>query len=160
MKHVFNQVRNVTKGKMMKIIIAAVVVLCGVLSLPAHAQSLDAQINAVKQAHQNHRVIETQEKQKRQAEIQVLEDDVRRKERKQESYQDALDDLYLEERRIDVGKKRAYANRTNDYIDRDFKRQDAQIDLLKSRGEANRNYSSGAKDMMKGIGEGAKKSFK
>ena len=145
---------------MRNIIGAVVIVFCGAWSLPSHAQSLDAQINAVKQAHQIHRSIEQQEEQKRQAEMQAVEDEVQRKERKQEAYQDALDDLYLEERRIDVGKKRAYANRTNDYIDRDFKRQDAQIDLLKSRGEANRNYSSGAKDMMKGIGEGAKKGLK
>lgn len=58
--------------------------------------------------------------------------------RDEEQYQ-----LELESQRLDLQAKRAMVNHTDDYINADLKRSNAQTDVVQSQADANRNISSG-----------------
>lgn len=83
------------------------------------------------------------------------------REEKEKSRNRAFEDeqrrLDLMDRKADIATKRARADRSNDYIDRELSREDAKNDVIKSNADANRNLSEGGRDMMKGIGKGAAK---
>jgi hypothetical protein len=44
--------------------------------------------------------------------------------------------------------------RADDYIDQELNREKAKTDVIQSDADANRNVSTGAKNMMTGIGKG------
>ena len=61
------------------------------------------------------------------------------------------------ERKAELATKRARADRSNDYIDRELSREDAKTNVVNSNADANRNLSEGGRDMLKGIGKGAER---
>ena len=93
------------------------------------------------------------------------EEVLRDKERNQ-GYEDQLRTLELEEKKAELEMKKsmlqAKSKKSDDFIDKELKSVDqdinekkAQNDLIQSKADATRNYSEGAKEMMKGVGKGA-----
>lgn len=74
-----------------------------------------------------------------------------------QSFEDELRQIAIEERRIEIAEKKAKAARVNEFLDQDLNRQKAQTDVVQSEADSTRNLSEGAKDMMKGVGKGAEK---
>lgn len=83
------------------------------------------------------------------------------REEKEKSRNRAFEDeqrrLDLMDRKADLATKRARADRSNDYIDRELSREDAKTNVVNSNADANRNLSEGGRDMMRGIGKGAER---
>lgn len=74
-----------------------------------------------------------------------------------QSFEDELRQIAIEERRIELAEKKAKAARVNEFLDQDLNRQKAHTDVVQSEADSTRNLSEGAKDMMKGVGKGAEK---
>lgn len=74
-----------------------------------------------------------------------------------QAYEDEVRRLDLQERRADVTMRRARADRSNDFIDRELSREDAKSNVINSNADANRNLSEGGREMLKGVGKGAEK---
>ena len=75
--------------------------------------------------------------------------------KRDQSYEDELRRMEIEEKKIALEEKKAKAARANDYIDADLSRKNAETDVVKSTADANRNVSEGQKEMMTGVGKGA-----
>jgi hypothetical protein len=87
-----------------------------------------------------------------------LKDEERLKDKnRNQSFEDEVRQLAIEERRIELAEKKAKAARVNEFLDQDLNRQKAHTDVVQSEADATRNISEGAKDMMKGVGKGAEK---
>lgn len=135
-----------------------------------HAQQMaEKERQLVEQKRREHAEAAEREKQKRAHEIakKKLEHNIaldkqraaqEAKERQRnQAYEDEMRRMDLQERKAELAARRAKADRSNDYIDRELKREDAHTDVVHSRADANRNTSEGMRDMMKGIGKGAEK---
>ena len=77
----------------------------------------------------------------------------KRKNTREESYEDELRALELEERRLALQAKKAKVVRANDYIDAELRDSAARTDVIQSEADAARNVSSGAKSLMEDTGE-------
>lgn len=73
------------------------------------------------------------------------------------AFEDEQRRLDLMDRKADLATKRARADRSNDYIDRELSREDAKTNVVNSAADANRNLSEGGRDMMRGVGKGAER---
>ena len=73
------------------------------------------------------------------------------------AYEDEQRRLDLVERKADIAMRRARADRSNDFIDRELSREDAKNNVINSNADANRNISEGGRDMLKGIGKGVER---
>lgn len=73
---------------------------------------------------------------------------------KKEAYSDELKKMALEEKQLELQVKKAKVKRADDYIDQELNREKAKTDVIQSDADANRNVSTGAKNMMTGIGKG------
>jgi hypothetical protein len=73
---------------------------------------------------------------------------------KKEAYNDELKRMALEEKQLELQVKKAKVKRADDYIDQELNREKAKTDVIQSDADANRNVSTGAKNMMTGIGKG------
>ncbi len=77
----------------------------------------------------------------------------KRQRTREESYEDELRALELEERRLALQAKKAKVARANDYIDAELRDSAARTDVIQSEADATRNVSSGAKSLMEDAGE-------
>ncbi len=77
----------------------------------------------------------------------------KRKNAREESYEDELRALELEERRLALQAKKAKVVRANDYIDAELRDSAARTDVIQSEADTARNVSSGAKSLMEDTGE-------
>jgi hypothetical protein len=142
--------------------------LATTFSLGASAQTMAEQLQAMR-AEQNRvkaeediktrQVLAEQEARKRAAqerdrEQQALADRDRARARAYEDEQRRLD---LAERKADISMRRARAERSNEFIDRELSREDAKNNVINSNADANRNISEGGRDMLKGIGKGVER---
>lgn len=113
---------------------------------------------ASREAHERQlaadRRVQAEKEVARQAEIEKakLAEEKADKSRDQ-SYEDELRQLEIEERKIALSEKRAKAERANDYIDHELKQQAAQTDVIQSNADATRNVSQGAKDLLTSEGK-------
>ena len=74
-----------------------------------------------------------------------------------QAYEEEQRRLDLMERKAALATRRAKADRSNDYIDRELNREDAKTNIVNSNADANRNLSEGGRDMLKGIGKGVER---
>ena len=74
-----------------------------------------------------------------------------------QAYEDEQRRLDLMERKADLAGRRARADRSNDYIDRELSREDAKTNVVNSNADANRNLSEGGRDMLRGVGKGVER---
>ena len=86
-----------------------------------------------------------------QRQVQAAEE--KRQRTREESYEDELRALELEERRLALQAKKAKVARANDYIDAELRDSAARTDVIQSEADATRNVSSGAKSLMEDAGE-------
>jgi chromosome segregation ATPase len=77
-----------------------------------------------------------------------------KKQQKNESYDDELKKISLEEKQLELQVKKAKVKRADDYIDQELNREKAKTDVIQSDADTSRNISTGAKNMMTGIGKG------
>lgn len=109
--------------------LTVIMVSAFLLSAPAYAdedlitaqqRAMDAMIEAVDKDH----------KAERAAEMRAANEAAmarQKKEARKQEHQDALRAMELEERKLDVDKKRAYVTRTDEFIDRELADKDALI---------------------------------
>lgn len=101
------------------------------------------------------------ERRRQEAELRAIrqkqEERMDRQFARNQAYEDELRRIELQERRAGAAHTRASASRSNDFIDQQLKRENAHTDVVQSHADANRNLSVGARDMMKGVGQGASK---
>jgi len=139
------------------------------------AQSLTDQINAVDAAQQQHEWAARQAWQAQQAaeERERSHEEAVSRERarataaartaesarieaerqRNESYEDKLRELALQEREAQIQAEKTRAGREGDFIDRELKQKDANADLTQSEADANRNISSGTKSFLEKEGD-------
>ncbi|WP_313295473.1 DUF5384 family protein [Pseudomonas sp.] len=72
---------------------------------------------------------------------------------REESFEDELRALELEERRLKLQAKKAQVARANDYIDAELRDSAARTDMIQSNADAARNVSSGAKSLLEDVGK-------
>ncbi len=72
---------------------------------------------------------------------------------REESFEDELRALELEERRLELQAKRARAARANDYIDAELRDQAARTDVIQSEADSLRNVTSGTKALLEDAGQ-------
>lgn len=77
--------------------------------------------------------------------------------KRDQAYEDELRQLELEERKLELARKKARVNREDDFIDQELKNQAAHTDVVQSRADAARNISSGTKTLMEKEGEASVK---
>lgn len=81
---------------------------------------------------------------------------------RQQSYEDKLRDLRLEEMSLDLEAKRARAKRADEFVQQELKAQAASTDVVQSEADAMRHISSGIGENLKSKGraeESKAKSF-
>ena len=91
--------------------------------------------------------------QKAAAQRQVQDAENQRVRSREESFEDELRALELEERRLELQAKRARAARANDYIDAELRESAAKTDVIQSDADALRNLSSGTKALLEDSGK-------
>lgn len=74
------------------------------------------------------------------------------REAKDESYQDQLRDLDLQQKKLQLQAQQTAVNRENDMIDQKLKHDAAETDLVQSKADANRNLSQGEKTLLQDSG--------
>jgi len=79
---------------------------------------------------------------------------VAKERQKKEAYDDEFKKMAIEERQLELQVKKAKVKRADDYIDQELNREKARTDVIQSEADATRNVSTGAKNMMTGIGKG------
>jgi len=70
-----------------------------------------------------------------------------------QTYEDKLRDLEIQQRMIALQKEQKRANREDDFIDQELNMKKSQADLVQSGADATRNVSSGAKSLMEDTGK-------
>lgn len=73
--------------------------------------------------------------------------------KRDQSYEDELRQLEIEERKLELARKKARVNRENDFIEQELKRESAKTDVIQSGADSARNLSSGSKTLMEKEGE-------
>lgn len=163
---------------MKKITRLALFLLC---TLPATSFSttLQSQISAVAQAEnqgkaelqakldeKEARQLEYRKKREReqakrnQAQAQkaaVAENEYQKDKARNQSYEDQLRQLALEERKLELQRLSARAQREDDVITQELKKQAAQTDMIQSRADATRDISQGDKALMTSEGKAREK---
>jgi hypothetical protein len=86
------------------------------------------------------------------AQRQAQEQEHKRLRTREESFEDELRAMELEERRLELQAKRAKAARANDYIDAELRESAARTDVIQSDADATRNVTSGAKALLEDTG--------
>jgi hypothetical protein len=87
------------------------------------------------------------------AKRQVQEAENQRVRSREESFEDELRALELEERRLELQAKRARTARANDYIDAELRESAAKTDVIQSDADASRNLSTGTKALLEDSGK-------
>ncbi|TWI57498.1 hypothetical protein IQ22_00715 [Pseudomonas duriflava] len=77
--------------------------------------------------------------------------------KRDQSYEDELRQLEIEERKLKLASLKARTNRTDDYIDQELKQKAAETEVIQSQADATRNLSEGSKELLKSEGEARKK---
>lgn len=117
----------------------------------AAAQAKEA---AREEAVRRQRAAAQQVAQKRADEKKAIQEAEQKRVRsREESFEDELRALELEERRLELQAKRARSARANDYIDAELRQQAAQTDVIQSEADSARNLTSGAKALLEDAGE-------
>lgn len=83
---------------------------------------------------------------------QAKEAEAARLRSREESYEDDLRALELEERRLELQAKRARVARSNDYIDAELRDKAARTDVVQSEADSARNVTQGAKSLLEDSG--------
>lgn len=73
--------------------------------------------------------------------------------KRDQSYEDELRQLEIEERKLELARKKARVNREDDFIEQELKRESAKTDVIQSGADSARNLSSGSKTLMEKEGE-------
>lgn len=73
--------------------------------------------------------------------------------KRDQSYEDELRALELEERKLELARKKARVNREDDFIDQELKREAARTDVIQSDADATRHLSRGAENLMNKEGD-------
>lgn len=73
--------------------------------------------------------------------------------KRDQSYEDELRQLEIEERKLELARKKARVNREDDFIDQELKNSAARTDVIQSEADATRNLSKGAENLMTKEGE-------
>ncbi len=77
--------------------------------------------------------------------------------KRDQTYEDALRRLELENRRLELQAKSTRVKRENDFVDQDLKERAARTDVIQSEADATRNLSSGGKKLMQSEGKAREK---
>jgi hypothetical protein len=73
--------------------------------------------------------------------------------KRDQQYEDELRALQIEQKKLELQAAKVRVDRTNDLVNAELKRADAQTDVIQSHADANRNISSGAKALLERTGE-------
>jgi lipid II:glycine glycyltransferase (peptidoglycan interpeptide bridge formation enzyme) len=73
--------------------------------------------------------------------------------KRDQTYEDQLRALDVQEKMLELKAKQAKVARANDYIDQDLNRSRAETDEIQSRADAARNISSGEKSFLNQAGQ-------
>lgn len=73
--------------------------------------------------------------------------------KRDQSYQDRLRDIQVQEEETQLDMDKAKAARANAYIDQDLNRQKAETDVVQSGADANRDVASGVKNYLSNSAE-------
>jgi len=150
-----------------------------VLGTAAAAADLQTQINAVHQAElgqQAERRAEVEyimreqwaawqfeydhwlaEKRRIEAARSAREAERRADKRRDQSYEDELRRLDIEERKLRLTQLKARTDRSRDFLDQELHGEAARTDEIQSRADANRNLSEGGKALMRSEGAAREK---
>ena len=72
---------------------------------------------------------------------------------REQSFEDELRMLELEERKLELARKKARVNREDDFIDQELKRQAAHTDVIQSDADAQRSIANGTESLLTKEGE-------
>jgi sulfur carrier protein ThiS len=78
--------------------------------------------------------------------------------KRDQTYQDQLRALDVQQRSLAVEAEKARVSRSNEYIDQELKAKAAETDVVKSQADSNRNLSEGAKTLLEKTGDAEVKS--
>lgn len=73
--------------------------------------------------------------------------------KRDQSYEDQLRQLELDQRKLAIKREAARVAREDEYIDQELKSRAARTDVVQSEADATRNLSQGGHDLMKSEGE-------
>ncbi|ENJ7142718.1 DUF5384 family protein [Escherichia coli] len=77
--------------------------------------------------------------------------------RRDQAYEDELRKLNIERMKLELQAKSARVKRENDFIDQELKEKAAKTDVIQSEADANRNISSGSKELLQSMGKASEK---
>jgi len=77
--------------------------------------------------------------------------------KRDQSYEDELRQLELEQRKLALKREATRVAREDDYIDQDLKSRAARTDVIQSEADATRNLSQGGRDLMQSEGKAREK---
>lgn len=77
--------------------------------------------------------------------------------KRDQAYEDELRKLQLESMKLELQAKAARVQRENDFIEQELKERAAKTDVIQSEADANRNISSGSKELMQSEGKAREK---
>jgi hypothetical protein len=86
------------------------------------------------------------------------DDEILADKRRDQSYQDKLRDLDVQQKMLAIEAEKARVARVNEYIDQDLKEKAAHTDVVQSNADATRDLSSGTKTLLEKTGEAEVKS--
>ncbi|MDR0217510.1 MAG: DUF5384 family protein [Enterobacteriaceae bacterium] len=93
----------------------------------------------------------------REAERQRVLAEAKADKTRDQSYEDELRKLELEERKLELQRRAARVKREDQFIDQELKREAAKTDVIQSDADANRNLSTGAKSYLESEGKAQEK---
>jgi Na+-translocating ferredoxin:NAD+ oxidoreductase RnfC subunit len=73
--------------------------------------------------------------------------------KRDQSYEDQLRQLELEEKKLALEARKAKVKRVDEYIDRELGRQDAETDVVQSEADATRSVSKGTEELLRSEGK-------
>ncbi|EFI3613615.1 hypothetical protein GY531_004726, partial [Escherichia coli] len=77
--------------------------------------------------------------------------------KRDQAYEDELRKLQLESMKLELQAKAARVQRENDFIEQELKERAAKTDVIQSEADANRNISTGSKDLLQSEGKAREK---
>lgn len=89
---------------------------------------------------------------KREKAAKLKQDVIDEKIYREQSFEEELRLIQVEERRLELKAKKAKFERVNDYIDQELNSQAAQTDVIQSKADAMRNVSIGTKEYLQKTG--------
>lgn len=77
--------------------------------------------------------------------------------KRDQSYEDQLRAVELENKRLELQAKATRVKRENDFVDQDLKERAARTDVIQSEADARRNITSGSKELLQSEGKAREK---